>query len=341
MTKFLIIRFSSIGDIVLITPVLRAIKEQIAGESEVHVLTKRSYVDVLDGNPHISKIHTIENSVQEVMPGLLNEQFDYVIDLHNNIRSRAVKRSLNCKSFTLRKYNIEKWLWVNFGINRMPNNHIVDRYMETLRELGVKSDERGLEYYIPGIEQFTANDLPEIMHRPYIAFAIGATHNGKKLSEQRITEVVKSIQHPIVLIGGKEDIATGEAISNACGSRVLNACGKWSLQHSADAVRLAEVVLTGDTGMMHIASAFNKKIISLWGCTVPGLGMSAYKPHPLSIIIEPKPRSRFLFQSRPCSKLGNRCKYGMENRCIDQIEIAEINRAIETLWAPQTAPSVQ
>jgi heptosyltransferase-2 len=341
LTKLLIIRFSSIGDIVLITPVLRAIKEQIAGESEVHVLTKRSYAGVLDGNPHISKIHTIENSVQEVMPGLLNEQFDYVIDLHNNIRSRTVKRSLNCKSFTLRKYNIEKWLWVNFGINRMPDNHIVDRYMETLRELGVKSDERGLEYYIPGSDKFQESELPEVMRKPYIAFAIGATHDGKKLSTQRIIEVAKSIQKPLVLIGGKEDVATGDAVASACGSSVLNACGQWSLHRSADAVRLAEIVLTGDTGMMHIASAFNKKIISLWGCTVPGLGMSAYKPHPLSIIIEPKPRSRFRSQSRPCSKLGNRCKYGMNNRCIDQIEIVEINRAIETLWAPQTAPSVQ
>jgi heptosyltransferase-2 len=210
--------------------------------------------------------------------------------------------------------------------------------MDTVSSLGVTSDEKGLEYYIPNHEKFSEEELPEIMRKPYLAFAIGATHNGKKLSESRIIEVAKSIHKPLVLLGGKEDIATGEAIENACGPNVLNACGKWSLQKSADAVRRAELVLTGDTGMMHIASAFTKKIISLWGCTVPGLGMSAYKPSPASIIIEPKPRSRFRFHSRPCSKLGNRCKYGMDNRCIDQIEIAEINRAIETLWAPQTAP---
>jgi len=338
MTKILIIRFSSIGDIVLITPVLRAIKEQFDGETEIHVLTKRAYATVLDGNPNIARIHTIEKSTQEVMSELKSEHFDYIIDLHSNIRSRVVKRTLRCLSFTVRKYNIQKWLWVNFGINRMPQNHIVNRYLETLKGFGVQPDERGLEYYIPENEKITDGDLPQLMRSPYIAFAIGATHDGKKLSESRIIEVAKSIQKPLVLIGGKEDIATGEAIANACGPSVLNACGKWSLHKSADAVRRAEVVLTGDTGMMHIASAFTKKIISLWGCTVPGLGMSAYKPNPASIIIEPKPRSRFRFHSRPCSKLGNRCKYGMDNRCIDQIEIAEINRAIETLWAPQTAP---
>jgi heptosyltransferase-2 len=339
MTKLLVIRFSSIGDIVLVTPVLRAIKQQLDGETEIHVLTKRSYASVLDGNPNVTKIHMIDRSVQEVMPELKNQNFDYVIDLHNNIRSRVVKRTLKRLHFTFQKYNIQKWLWVNFGINQMPKNHIVDRYLETLKGFGVQPDERGLEYYIPESEQFKESELPALMRKPYIAFAIGATHDGKKLSEARIIEVVKSIQQPLILLGGKEDLATGEAIVKSCGENVLNTCGKWSLHQSADAVRRAEVVLTGDTGMMHIASAFTKKIISLWGCTVPGLGMSAYKPHPSSIIIEPKPRSRFRFHSRPCSKLGNRCKYGMDNRCIDQIEISEINRAIETLWAPQTAPS--
>jgi ADP-heptose:LPS heptosyltransferase len=339
MTKLLVIRFSSIGDIVLTTPVLRAIKQQLDGETEIHVLTKRSYAAVLEGNPNISKIHTIEKSVQEVIPELKNQNFDYVIDLHNNIRSRVVKRTLKCLNFTFKKYNIQKWLWVNFGINRMPKSHVVERYLETLRGFGVQPDKGGLEYYIPDSEKFADSELPEIMRKPYIAFAIGATHDGKKLSESRIIEVSKSIQKPLILLGGKEDVATGEAIANACGANVLNACGKWSLHRSADAVRRSEVVLTGDTGMMHIASAFTKKIISLWGCTVPGLGMSAYKPHPSSIIIEPKPRARFKVHSRPCSKLGNKCKYGMDNRCIDQIELEQINRAIETLWAPQTTPS--
>lgn len=339
MPKFLIIRFSSIGDIVLITPVLRAIKQQHPGETEVHVLTKRAYAGVLDGNPNVNAIHTIEHSVQEVMNELQNEHFDYVIDLHNNIRSRTVKRALKCPSYTVRKYNIQKWLWVNFGINRMPHNHIVDRYLETLQSFGIKADNHGLEYYIPSTERFPPGDMPDIMRKPYIAFAIGATHDGKKLSLQRIVDVVKAIDKPVVLIGGKEDAVAGDAIANACGNRVYNGCGKWSLQRSADVVDRAELILTGDTGMMHIASALGKKIISLWGCTVPGLGMSAYKPHPSSIIIEPKPRNRIRLHSRPCSKLGNRCKYGMDNRCIDQIEIAEINRAIETLWAPQTTPS--
>jgi ADP-heptose:LPS heptosyltransferase len=202
----------------------------------------------------------------------------------------------------------------------------------------VTPDDQGLEYYIPENATIHANDLPTVMHSPFIAFAIGAAHEGKRMSENKLLEVCRSIKQPLVLLGGPEDKELGDRLAKECGSSVFNACGAWTIHQSADAIRRAEIVIAGDTGMMHIASALGKKIISLWGCTVPGLGMSAYKPHPKSIIIEPKQRSRFRFHSRPCSKLGNRCKYGMNNRCIDQIEINQINAAIEKLWAPQTTP---
>jgi ADP-heptose:LPS heptosyltransferase len=341
LTKLLVIRFSSIGDLVLTTPVLRAIKQQLEGEIELHVLTKKQYAMVLDGNPHVDRIHCIEKNVQEVLTDLIDEHFDYVIDLHGNLRSSQVKRKLNCPNFTFKKYNIEKWLWVNFGINRMPQKHIVERYLDTLESFDVKPDNQGLEYYIPENAKIPKSDLPAIMQTPFIAFAIGAAHAGKHMSEKKLLEVCKSIKQPLVLLGGPDDKLLGDRITEACGTHVYNACGKWSIHQSADAMRRAEIVIAGDTGMMHIAAALTKKIISLWGCTVPGLGMSAYKPHPSSIILEPKKRNRLRIHSRPCSKLGNRCKYGMNNRCIDQIEIVEITRAIETLWAPQTAPSVQ
>jgi ADP-heptose:LPS heptosyltransferase len=340
MTKLLVIRFSSIGDLVLTTPVLRAIKQQLDGDIELHVLTKKQYAGVLDGNPHVDRIHTMEKTVQEVLPQLLSERFDYIIDLHNNIRSRVVKRKLNCLSFTFKKYNIEKWLWVNFGINRMPQKHIVERYLDTLKAFGVKPDKHGLEYYITQTATIQESELPQLMKSPFIAFAVGAAHEGKRMSEHKLLEVCRSIRKPLVLLGGAEDKEIGNKLSAACGDKVFNACGMWTVHQSADAMRRAEMVIAGDTGMMHIAAALGKKIISLWGCTVPGLGMSAYKPHPSSIIVEPAPRSRFRFRSRPCSKLGNRCKYGMNNRCIDQIEIQQINAAIEMLWAPQTAPSI-
>ncbi|MFN5621871.1 MAG: glycosyltransferase family 9 protein [Flavobacteriales bacterium] len=341
MTKILIIRFSSIGDIVLITPLLRAIKEQMKSEVEIHVLTKKSFAGVLEANPHVARIHTIEDNVNAVIPQLRAEHFDRIIDLHSNLRSAQVKRALGVPSTSLHKYNIQKWFWVNFGINKMPNNHIVDRYFETLQPLHITADGKGTEYYIPANKGISEQGLPEIMQRPFIAFAIGAAHEGKRMSPQHLREVCQAIRQPLVLIGGPEDKAMGDEIVSACGKNVYNSCGSWTLHQSADAVRRASIVIAGDTGMMHIASAFRKKIISLWGCTKPGLGMYPYLPDPASIILEPLASASFKPLDYPCSKLGNRCKHGMNNRCIDHITAEQITSAIETLWAPQTAPSVQ
>jgi ADP-heptose:LPS heptosyltransferase len=339
LTKLLIIRFSSIGDIVLITPLLRAIKAQMKSEVEIHVLTKRSFAGVLEANPHVDRIHTIQENVNEVMPQLKAEHFDRIIDLHSNLRSAQVKRALGAPSTSLNKYNIQKWLWVNLGINKMPNRHIVERYFETLKPLNITNDNRGLEYYIPEGKGLSSDATPSLMKSPFIAFAIGAAHEGKKMSPDHLIEVCKAIRQPLVLVGGAEDRNLGETIAQACGDKVYNSCGQWSLHQSADAVRRSALVIAGDTGMMHIASAFKKKIISLWGCTKPGLGMYPYLPDPASIILEPLESASFKPLSHPCSKLGNRCKHGMNNRCIDHITVTQVVEAIETLWAPQTAPS--
>ena len=341
MTKLLIIRFSSIGDIVLITPLLRAIKKQTATPVEIHFLTKKNFAGVLEANPHINRIHAIEESVKEVLPQLREQRFDHIIDLHNNLRSAQVKRALGTPSTSLIKYNIQKWLWVNTGINKMPDRHIVERYFDTLLPLHISNDQVGLEYYIPKGKELHYDQLPPQMHQPFIAFAIGAAHEGKKMSGAHIIEVCKSIQHPLVLIGGTEDRELGNAIKSECNNNVYNSCGQWTLHQSADAVSKAEIVIAGDTGMMHIASAFKKKIISLWGCTKPGLGMYPYLPDPSSIILEPLESASFKPLSHPCSKLGNRCKHGMNNRCIDHITTAQVVNAIETLWAPQTTPLAQ
>lgn len=326
--KILVIRFSSIGDIILTTPVLRALKTQLEGEVETHFLTKKKYEMILEHNPHVDKIHTIERTVQEVLPQLEKEGFDYIIDLHRNIRTSVVRRRLKTLSFVFKKYNFEKWLWVNFGINRMPQVHIVDRYMETLRGFGVKDDGQGLEYYIPEGMGIKPDQLPEMHRKGYIALVVGAMHEGKKMSVSRLAAYCAKIGHPVVLIGGKEDETPGSEIAAQAGSHVYNACGKFNFHESADCLRRSELVVTGDTGMMHIASAFRKKIISMWGCTVPGFGMYPYRPDAASVILEPHDRHK-----RPCSKLGNKCKYGMQNKCIDQIREDELLAAIERLWA--------
>lgn len=324
--KVLVIRLSSMGDIVLTTPVLRALQTQLQGEVEIHYLTKQSFAFLLDANPRIARVHTFSKTVQEVLPQLEAEQFDYIIDLHNNIRSAVVKRRLKCLTFVFDKLNWQKWLLVNTGWNRMPDLHVVDRYMATLKAFSVKDDGLGLEYYIPEQHGLLVEHVNRLQQQPFLAVVVGGAHSGKRPSPTVLVDWLKAVDHPIVLIGGKDDRSDADQVASQI--PCINWVGELTVHQSAHVIQMAQVVLTGDTGMMHIASAFQRPIVSVWGCTTPLLGMAPYRPHPASVVVEPIGRKK-----RPCSKLGNRCKYGMDHKCIDQITPEQVLSAIETSWA--------
>lgn len=322
--RFLVIRFSSIGDIVLTTPVLRALKEQIEPEAEIHFLTKRQYAPILEANPRVDRVHSIEKATAEVMDELKAAEFDYIIDLHRNIRSSMVKRGLKMIDFTFKKRNYDKWLLVNFGIDKLGDEHIVQRYLATLQAFGIEEDDRGLEYYIP--DDATYADGDGLLTKPYIAVALGATHAGKVMTAELLEEVIQLTPARFMLLGGPEDADKGKALAATAPDRVVNFAGKLSLHESASVIERSATVLTGDTGLMHIAAAFQKNIVSVWGCTTPSLGMSPYRPGEKSVIIEPVNRTK-----RPCSKLGDRCKYGKNNRCISAVSASEISDALTHL----------
>lgn len=327
MTKFLVIRFSSIGDIVLTSPVIRHLKEQVFEGAEVHYLTKKRYASILEENPHLDKIYTIEKSTAEVREQLAEEQYHYIIDLHRNIRSKMVKRHTKVLSFDLDKLNWKKWLWVNFEINQMPDKHIVDRYMDTISSFGIQNDSKGLEYFIPKeIELKTEERIKQEFTSEYLVWVLSATHEGKKFSPEKLKRTIAHIKHPIILIGGSEDSMLGKTLSQER-DHVFNQCGATSIHESAALIKRSKFVVTPDTGMMHIASAFKKDIISYWGCTHPGLGMSPYMPGARTVIIQPNERSK-----RPCSKLGNRCKYGKNARCPEVIPDNVIVETVNKFW---------
>ncbi|MDB9725270.1 hypothetical protein OAA90_02690 [Salibacteraceae bacterium] len=140
--KILIIRFSSIGDIVLTTPVIRIAKQQVEG-AEVHLVTKKVFYPVVEANSYLDKVHVLNDDLNTVIKALKEERFTHVIDLHNNLRSRKIKKALKLPTKSFTKLNIEKWLAVNFKqIHKLPNIHIVDRYLETLSEFNVKNDQK-------------------------------------------------------------------------------------------------------------------------------------------------------------------------------------------------------
>ncbi len=327
--KVLILRFSSIGDIVLTTPVIRTLKTQLE-DARIHYVTKYHFKDLLEMNPYIDRMHYLNESLPDLIKELKAEKFDYIIDLHNNLRTFQIKRALSVKSLSFKKLNIEKWLMVNFKINKLPNVHIVDRYMETVKPLGVKMDALGLDYFIPERDEVPLEWLPLDFRKGYGVYVIGAQHATKKLPLKRMIELCDKINRPIVLLGGKEDAETGQAVADffqrtsedITSEKVLlelnkkaivyNACGKFNLNQSASLVKQARFVFTHDTGLMHIAAAFKKEIFSIWGSTIPGFGMYPYRTK--FTILENNN-----LDCRPCSKIGfDKCPKGHFN-CMNRL----------------------
>jgi heptosyltransferase-2 len=307
--KILVIRLSSIGDIVLTSPVVRILKKQL--KAEVHFLTKTNFSPWLSHNPYIDVIHHYKDGNE----ALLKEQFDLVIDLHHNLRTLGVKRALKVPSKSVDKLNVKKFLLTTFKWNLMPPIHMVDRNVATIEHLGVKNDMQGLDFFIPESETLPTEFQ---MKTPFVAVVIGGQHATKILPTYKLIELCQQLNRPFVLVGGPEDAERGEEIIKAT-SQGLNACGKLSLTQSALLVKGADFVVSHDTGMMHISAALKKKIFSVWGNTAPAFGMVPYLPDPESVMVENKELG-----CRPCSKIGYaKCPRG-HFKCMTEIDLSPI-----------------
>lgn len=299
--KVLVVRFSSIGDVVLTTPVVRCLKEQVPSV-EIHYITKKAFAPVLEGNPYISKLITIEKSVDEVIASLKQEHYDFVIDLHNNVRTLRLKRALGVKSAAFPKKNIAKFLLTRFKINRLPKVHIVDRYFEAAASFGIKPDGKPCDFFLSDQDKLQLEN-EHLSSKGFIAVAMGAQFGTKQLPVELMASVLNNAALPIVLLGGNMDVERSSTLKIMLKTQnVIDFCGKLSIRQSAYLTSQAKVLLTGDTGLMHIASAFETPIVSVWGNTVPDFGMYVYAPSKPANFSNHEVDN---LSCRPCSKIGH------------------------------------
>ncbi len=276
---------------------------------------------MLEANPYIDKVYAFNKNLEEVIPSLKQENYSAIIDLHHNLRSMKVKHALPVPAYSFQKLNFEKWLLVTFKIDKLPNIHIVERYLETLSPLGITNDGQGLDYFIPEQENFRQEHLPANFQQGYIAIILAGTYFTKRLPASKYLPLLQNKNYHFVLLGGSEEQTTAERILSTCGNNVISYCGKLSINQSASLVQQARLVISNDTGLMHIAAAFRKKILSVWGNTVPQLGMHPYLPADGSKMLEVNG-----LKCRPCSKLGkNECPK-RHFRCMNDIsEMSLVN----------------
>jgi heptosyltransferase-2 len=325
--KLLIVRFSSIGDIVLTTPVMRCLKQQLP-DVEIHFVVKPQFKAVVVNNPYIDKLHVLQQDREKTYEELRAENFDYVIDLHRNVRTLRLKRALRKPAFSFNKLNFRKLVFTKLKWNVMPQQvHIIDRYLKTVEHFGVYNDGAGMDYFIAPEEEVQLKDIPASHHAGYIGIVIGASFYTKKLPVYKLQELCAAIDHPIILLGGPEDAAEGEEIKKVDPIKIYNACGKFSLNESADLVRKAKLIIAHDTGLMHIAAALKKQVIAVWGSTTPSFGMTPYYGANFLSHQSELPYDDVQVHKlwcRPCTKIGKKhCPQG-HFKCMKNISIEEM-----------------
>nr|MBC7614285.1 glycosyltransferase family 9 protein [Pseudopedobacter sp.] len=310
------------GDIIYTSPIIRCLKNQLENV-EIHYLTKPAFKFLLDENPYLDKLHLLKPKLSETIEALKAENFDFVIDLHSSLRSLLVKVRLGVKSSTYQKERLKKWMAIKLKINKVEPIHLVDRYLKAVAFLGVKNDGKPIDYFLPddvkGIEEI----LPNHYSKPYVAFIIGATHFTKRMPNKKVIATIQKIKIPVILLGGKDVLPNADIISAGLSQEIINLTGIISLNESVAVVKNAAYVIGFDTGLTHIAEAFNKKLVTIWGSTVPELlGVQPYKlDKHLEVSID--------LDCRPCSKFGlSACPKG-HFKCMNDINEKQIADFIE------------
>jgi heptosyltransferase-2 len=309
LKKILIIRLSSIGDILLTTPLIRSIKKRNPN-IQIDFVLKEEFFKLMQNNPNLTNIykytkHSFEKQV--LTNSLISNTYELVIDLQNNLRSREIIRLLHCQVLRYKKNNFKKFLLVHFKINNLKDfPQIPIRYAEAA---GVELDSEGLDF-------FTSNEPdPKLKAgEKYIGLCPGAKHFTKRWPKEYFIELGNSLEsagYKIVLFGGLEEVELCFELENKI-KNVLNLCNTSILQAGSD-MKMCKAIYTNDSGLMHLASAVKVPVIAFFGSTVREFGFYPYKAK--SIQLENENLS-----CRPCTHIGRKSCPKIHFKCLKEIK---------------------
>lgn len=311
--KALVIRYSSMGDVLMASPVIRILYQQL--KIKVDLLTKAQYAALYAFSPYINKIHEHEKTS---IKALISEDYSFIIDLQKSLRSIWLSWIIRKPRYTYNKEYFRTWRLLKLRQTIPPLSHVTTRYIQALHPLGISDDGKGLNLFLN--ERLLK---PVFNSEKYVVIAAGGTYKTKRIPIQLINELTLKSKQTFVLLGGK-DIDTAGLLSN---EHVVNLIGKTDIVTSANIIRHADLVITGDTGMMHIAAAFQKAIIVLWGSTSAVFGFYPYFGKYSSQLF--KSIEVVDLPCRPCSKYGRKsCPKG-HMKCLRSIDAETILKNIE------------
>lgn len=294
--KILIIRLSSLGDILLTTPLIRALKNKNP-EIQIDFTLREEFEELLLHNPLIRKIYKYTNHKFEkhiLFNSILDEEYDLVIDLQNNLRSKEIVRILKCPSVKYKKNNFEKFLLVQFKINRLKDTMPVP--LRYAKAAGIDElDNDGPDFFTTKLPD------PQLSgDKNYIGLCAGAKHFTKRWPKEyyiQLAEKLIGAGYRVVLFGGTEEAKICFEIEDKL-KNVLNLCNTSLLQAGVD-MKMCKAVYTNDSGLMHLASAVKVPVIAFFGSTVKEFGFFPYNSK--SLVLENKNLS-----CRPCTHIGRK-----------------------------------
>lgn len=293
--KILIIRLSSLGDILLTTPLIRSLKNQFPS-IQIDMIIREEYKDAIKLNPYISEKYFFQqnkNSNDELIKVLAANSYNLILDLQNNLRSKRIVSSLKFESLKFNKNSFKKFLLVNFKINRLQHEpQIPVRYANTIPDF--KLDENGLDLFSdrkPSAQLENSNNI--------VALCPGARHFTKCWPKEYIIELGNSLVKAgfnVAIMGGKIDKIICSEISNKITGSINLSNDDDLLQTTAD-FNICKLVVCNDSGLMHVASATKTKVLAIFGSTVKEFGFAPYNC--TNLILE-----NDSLTCRPCSHIG-------------------------------------
>ena len=349
LNKILLIRFSSMGDIILTSPLIRMLRTSYP-TAQVDFMVKREYAELLKCNPHLTSLIELRSPDRHELKALRDrvrqERYDAIIDLHNSLRSRYIRMFSGARSVrVVNKRLAERDFLVRFKFNFYRGVvPVAERYLETVRKLGVRDDGGGLEIHVPEeILQSVGALMGKYKIERYtrvLGMAPMARHFTKRWLPERFVEFgvryVKETGAKILILGSKEETEVcgdiAQMINAGAGANAADSlAGKISLIETAAVLDYCTLVLSNDTGIMHLAAARQRQVIAIFGSTVREFGFFPYRTS--SIVLE-----RAGLSCRPCSHIGlAKCPKG-HFRCMKEIGVDEVLAATRALSSRTEQP---
>ena len=335
-TKILIIRLSSIGDIILTTPIIRQVRNKFP-QAQIDFLLEDKFYSILKYNPYINTIIRYNKQLKSKQLKSQRDEYlrknigkyDIVIDLHNNFRTISWRNGIYNSLYKIKKYRTNKIALVYFK-ESLTNRHIVDKYFEAINELSLFSDDLGLEFFINSDDK---DNYESNLHRGgriiKIGIAPGAHHFTKQYPKDKFINLINNYlsNYKIHLFGGIGDydicksIMEGINKDNNSKINITNHCNLYDLQGTAKKINEIDLMITNDTGLMHIAAARGKRIIALFGSTVSEFGFTPYKVDYKILEVN--------LNCRPCTHIGRSNCPKKHFDCMNLIEEKSIYNAIK------------